>query len=345
MNDITEPCIQFMSEKYPKYLRYWTLESKEALCKDNLISYCDVLYSLFLLNWPVEVQKSKIVDFIETTSTLKLYGTKLEQGEHFDCSCHLSAYLLGTVQILRKEFPNFTSNIELKLVWDFQEIIDENYIPKFPAKFTHHSWRVSHWLGGVPSIILNVYRETNDVKYKELLDKVLSNIESKAINDQGLIKVHKSDFLHKVFRTLYQIKHSPKIGDIGGIVHILWIYHYLGKQYKSNDKLLGYALSLIDLNKRFIEDVPYCLDFDFIQLIRTASDEQQMSEKELEVFTHFKLEIEKYFQNELILASDFTLHKLPGALATLVESEIALHAIRNEEAKGYSDIIKTAAWL
>ena len=343
---VSEACLKFMGERYQEPFGYWSQTAKKPINKDDLMSYCDVIYSLYFLNWPIEIQKNQITGFIKMVFELKLYGSKISQTDEFDCNCHLSAYLLGTVQLLRHAFPDVTSEIKMNMEWDFKRILDNNNIPKFPSKFTHHSWRVSHWLGGVPSIILNVYRETQDENYKQLLNSVLNSLEEQAIDDNGLIKVHKSKFLHSIFRTLYKIKHSPKIGDIGGIVHILWVYHFLGKGYKANDNLLDYSVSLVDLNKRFMEGAPYCIDFDFIQLIRTAAskDVDNISKYE-NIFNHFNVEVTRYLTDEVNACDSFTLHKLPGALATLAETRLALQQIREETFERRFDVIKVAAWL
>jgi hypothetical protein len=334
--------LSFLQTRNKKYYNFWLSESIEPLNNDELISACDVIYSLCLLNYPVEVSNQSIENFFQIVNNASLYGTKIDKDESYNFNAHLTAYILGTIQLLRDKYPDETKALNTSHEWDFNSVLDDNCIPKFPAKFTHHSWRVSHWLGGVPSIILNVFRETGEKKYNLLFEKIIASLEKNAITDKGLIKVHKSGLLHSIFRNLYRMRHDPKIGDIGGIVHILWLYHFTGKKYKAVDNLVFYSLELAKKQEKFMETIPYCLDFDFIQLIRTGLEQQGNTQDEVLFFERFKKDLISYFTKEMLNDENFTLHKLPGALATLHECELYLN---RESNLNNVDIIKIAGWL
>lgn len=342
VDSIFKCSLNFLQTRSAKYYNFWLGSSDLNFNNDELISACDVIYSLCLLNFPVAVSNKSIEQFFQLIDNSVLYGTKLKDEESYEFNAHMTAYILGTAQILKAEYPNQTKELKINKEWDFSKVLNESYIPIFPVKFTHHSWRVSHWLGGVPSIILNVYRETGEVKYKLLFDKVIASLENNAITDKGLIKVHKSKLLHFIFRNLYRIRHNPKIGDIGGIVHILWLYHFTGKEYKAVDNLLSYSLELAKNQEKFMETIPYCLDFDFIQLIRTGLKQQGYKQDETLLFKRFKKDLTIYFTQDMLNDENFTLHKLPGALATFQECEMYLNRDTNIN---NVDIIKIAGWL
>ena len=88
-----------------------------------------------------------------------------------------------------------------------------------------------------------------------------------------------------------------------------------------------------------MESMPYCLDFDIVQLARTAyshTDKPRAAE--------YANSISDYLQGEI--PSNYTLHKLPGALATLHEcafitGDYSVHGLGCER----KDIIKTAFWI
>lgn len=343
---ITKSSLLFLEEKHSGIYNFWIKAELENLKHGDLVSACDLVYSLCLLHYPVDISSKAIEQFFNIVNSYCLYGTKIEANQAYEANAHLTAYILGTIQLLRAEYPDQTASLQLNHVWNINAVLDKYNIPSFPAKFTHHSWRVSHWLGGVPSIILNLYRETNDKQYKQLFDTVINSIEERAITEKGLIKVHSSRLLHIVFRNMYKLRHDPQIGDIGGIVHILWMYHFTGRRYKSLDNLLNYALELTLKQERFMESVPYCLDFDFIQLIRTCLEQQNELKNETKLFEQFRGNLISYLTTEMSTDDRFSLHKLPGALATLHECELYLNKNPSNKNKYESiDIIKLAGWL
>src|SRR5262249_4903419 len=67
------------------------------------------------------------------------------------------------------------------------------------------------------------------------------------------------------------LRHDPEAGDVGGVVHLHWVNYAAGRMpYKAAGALFQRAAALL-ARTPFIERTPYCLDFDVIQIVRTAS--------------------------------------------------------------------------
>jgi len=93
-----------------------------------------------------------------------------------------------------------------------------------------------------------------------------------------------------------------------------------------------------------MESAPYCLDFDVIQAFRTACEQTTgPSEVERERVDDLRRDVAAFFVNP---PKDFTLHKIPGALATYHECDLLLGTEVSELSGGTPvDIIKEANWL
>lgn len=315
--------------------------------------FCDMIYSLHLIGKLEGVQIQSCSKFIESLKEYKLPGwsSTAVSATNKSLSVHNFAYLLGTLNILKKYNIDLYPDLFCDRVDDVSEIIDQStFIPKYPKWLTHHNWRVSHWIGGVPSILFSLGNSSisNASHYKRLGLAVLDVVNEELLSPKtGLIKLYKFDVLQKLFRSFYRLRHDPDLGDLGGVAHVLWINHFENVDYVANDWLLNESISLFKKHEPFMERVPYCLDFDIVQIVRTCLSQ---SKKHIDIKSvkeraiQMMKDIDVFYENESL--DSYTLHKVPGALATYHECAFILG---EEKLKTYAidtvDIIKDAYWL
>jgi hypothetical protein len=94
-----------------------------------------------------------------------------------------------------------------------------------------------------------------------------------------------------------------------------------------------------------MEAQPYCLDFDIVQVARTAIRDGDARSGELqERAAIYAWDLSEFYANNL--DSDYALHKLPGGLAALHESAMTADL---EDVPGLAiapvDIAKEAHWI
>ena len=94
-----------------------------------------------------------------------------------------------------------------------------------------------------------------------------------------------------------------------------------------------------------MERVPYCLDFDIVQLARTAASADPVrAEKLRDRARTFERDLIGFFTGGA--PDSYTLHKLPGALATLHECALICGDEQMAElAIAPIDIIADAYWI
>jgi hypothetical protein len=342
--EIQKSTIDFLKNNHSAVFDFWTKGDLTQFSTVSPQDHADYIYTSRFIGTLGNIKKSAVQRFAEFLLSAPLSGRKGYQERFIP---HLSAYLLGALNILgnngfSKDRTTVLSNININI----EELIDlKTMLPLWPAKWSHHSWRVSHWIGGIPSIMLTManHQPNSDINI-EMVNQVLDACNTKIVKlKTGLLKAYKSELIQKAFRTLYRLRHDPEHGDIGGIVHLLWINHALNRPYVANDALLQIASNGLN-NVPFLESQPYCLDFDYIQLVRTIL-EQSPSLKNEHIIARakqFSHDLNDFLSN--IPMQGYTLHKLPGALATLHELAFLLQDNKNIEIKPI-DIIKEAYWL
>jgi hypothetical protein len=310
----------------------------------TLQDHADYIYIRTLLgdtNWYCTSAVEKYADFI---SSLPLAGRA-------DCSDrllpHLTAYLLASLNLLALQGADYRAKVLGSIKLDLNVLIDQQtFLPKWPAKWSHHTWRVSHWIGGIPSILLNFARhDPNKQVDEQLVYKVLEACDKNILQPKsGLMKAYNSEFLQQLFRLLYRLRHNPEHGDIGGLVHIHWINHVMGRPYVASDQLVTTCMKHMRA-KPFFEKVPYCLDFDYVQLVRTALEQKPSSNNDVikKRILEFRQDLTSFFT--AIPYDGYSLHKLPGALATLHEACLLLKSDIPDLKIQPIDIIKQAYWL
>lgn len=322
--------------------RYWSASESSAVYTGSPEGLVDVLYAYILTDNQSLISAQAAQSFINQISETSLYGRP--QGESEPLSAHLTAYVLAGARLLKQLFPNLDDD-RLYRHWNTRSILTSGHLPKWPKKWSHHSWRVSHWIGGTPSILLNLAaRPTLSGIDNSTVEQVLSAIENKIIEDSsGLLKAYKSKMIQKLFKTAYKIRHDPLLGELGGVVHVLWINHSLDRRYVATENLYALAETQLVSHAPFMESTPYCLDFDIIQLYRTAKPQNtEFSTSSLARVDTYKKDLIRFLNSDI--PPEYTLHRIPGALASLHECALILGE-GNVEGITTVDIIKLANWL
>lgn len=318
----------------------------DTLAAVALQDHADIVYSAFLLGAAGHLRADVAARYQEMLAGARLYGRPdgaalMEKGPN----AHMTAYLLGAARLLQ-HVGKAPMKAELFHGWRLDRMIDRRKVPLWPRAWTHHIWRVSHWIGGTPSILLQIARSGQNPEITPaLVDEVLESSVRHIIDQRtGLLRPYRSALLQKLFKTAYRLRHDPDIGELGGVVHILWVFHAVGRPYAGDGALFANGWKHMQAAP-FMEKVPYCLDFDIVQLVRTCEARPGGTDAALvERATRFRRDIDAFLCGEV--PADYTLHKLPGALATLHEA-VMLEGLSTVPELGIApiDIIRDAYWL
>ncbi|WP_336973156.1 hypothetical protein [Sphingobium aromaticiconvertens] len=308
--------------------------------------HADIVYSAYLLGVADKLNATTAALYQDVLAAARLYGRPdgkplMEKGPN----AHLTAYLLGAARLLQ-HVGKAAMKPALFKGWQLDLMIDARRVPLWPKAWTHHSWRVSHWIGGTPSILLQIAQSgENEEITPQLVDEVLASSARHIIDHKtGLLRPYKSALLQKLFKAAYRLRHDPDIGELGGVVHILWVFHAVNAPYVGNSALFANAWKHLQVEP-FMEKLPYCLDFDIVQLARTSGTAAAIEAVPLVArATRFREDIAAFLIGDL--PEGYTLHKLPGALATMHECALleGLPAL-TELGIAPIDIIKDAYWL
>ena len=339
--------LAYLLEHYPAALRLVTdgVSSSDVSLRDA----SDVVYTLRLTGRTELLTARGVSAFAAHVDRWQLAGgvnSPIRNGR--TASVHLTAYILGTTALLRSAGYDIASEIITDRPWRLHELFDDELRPRWPGKWSHHSWRVSHWIGGAPSILLSLRRlvpERCQAQGAPAIDEVLSASDALVDGETGLLKTYRSRLLQSLFRAAYRIRHDPAVGDVGGVVHLHWINYAAGRMpYKAADALFARAAALL-ARTPFIERTPYCLDFDIIQILRTASPSPTALRGPLQARARrLAADIASFFETGL--TGDYRLHRLPGALAAQHECALITgdRAVAGLDV-GPLDIIRDAGWI
>jgi len=323
---------------------FWKTGNSGVFDVGDLQDHADYIYIRTLLGDVDWLCNSAVDKYAEVISQSPITG-RIGVNNHL--LPHLSAYLLGSLNLLADAGFDVRGRVLSGMQLDLNLLIDmKTYLPKWPNKWTHHTWRVSHWIGGIPSILLAFAKHGSKHQVDiELVKKVLGACDRHLLQEKtGLMKAYKSETLQQVFRLLYRLRHNPDHGDIGGLVHIHWINYVIERPYIAVKSLLDISIAHME-KKPFFEKAPYCLDFDYVQLIRTSLEQAQYSNDDRVKVRMAELQQDLVaFFNEIPLEG-YSLHKLPGALATLHETCLILDSKVPSFGSKPIDIIKKAHWL
>lgn len=313
----------------------------------------DLIYGLYFLDWPVEPSLAGVIAFADHIGSTSLAGGLNRPTSMTPVNVHGTAYALSAMALLKSRGHDLFDTVITSDGWLLDHLIDPvSLMPKWPAAWSHHNWRVSHWVGGSISIVNELARHmpmAYQANQGPEIEQVLAASDRLIDERSGVIKCYRSRLLQFAFRQAYRLRHDPMLGDIGGVVHIHWANYANGRAYKSNQQLFDRACQVMLARHPFMETVPYCLDFDIVQIVRTSLPEDLPTDKHDAVNARAKA----YAQDILTylaanLKADYALHKLPGALATLhecalINPEVSLAKLG--DAIKPKDIMSDVSWL
>lgn len=334
-----------LERRHGSLFEFWTQGG--AIPSASVEAHCDMVYSLFLLGRGDTIPCDAIEKFVALLKTKNLPGW-VPMTDAPPILVHNCAYGFGALNLLADDPAPLYEAVLKGRRSDLSQILDPaSRRPVFPPKWAHHNWRVSHWIGGIPSILLSVARSgfSGAQLYAELVGPVRDATDALIDSQTGLLKAYRSAIVQKAFRTLYTLRHDPDLGDVGGVAHILWFDHAIGRRYVALEAVLEQSQKLFRRYAPFMETAPYCLDFDIVQIVRTGleqtkEDRQADAARARQMIT----DIEHFFASPV--SKTYTLHKIPGALATYHECALLAQA-DTQGALGTApiDIIKSAYWL
>ena len=311
---------------------------------------CDLIYSLVLLGRADLLSAAGGRAFAALTHTRRLAGglNTVATAEAPAAIVHLTAYALGALALLRHAGHDVSADALDAPRWSLDALVHKDGLPRWPAQWSHHGWRVSHWVGGAPSILFNLRRlapQRADAQAAPAPAAVPEAADRLVDPRTGLLKCYRSDLVQKAFRALYRLRHDPDAGDVGGVVHLHWVNWASGRMpYKAADKLFARAKGVY-ARQPFIEATPYCLDFDVIQIVRTAAPSPADIDAGVKARAQAFLDDVASFM-ETQLDADYAIHKLPGALATQHEAALILGQAQVAHLDTPAvDIIKLAGWI
>ena len=307
---------------------------------------CDLIYTVRLLHGRELDALAGEIGFCRLLDASTLAGADGRADDKL--SVHLTAYALGALNLLQGSQKKLGVDIVRAKTWQIDKLIDTvTLLPKWPRQWSHHSWRVSHWIGGSVSILKSLWElipERCERLGMPRVRDVLSSADSLISERTGCLRAYRSELVQNLFRQAYRMRHDPDAGDVGGIVHLHWVNYAENRlPYRAAPALHARAWALMQRTP-FIEAVPYCLDFDVVQIVRTSVPGPALPVPVMRRAERYASDILRFMQGRL--DPSYALHKLPGALATV--HECALICGRQDTfglAPKPVDIIREAYWI
>lgn len=338
--------LSYLRRHAPEALGFWTVADFPA--RPGVLTVCDTFYSLKLIGALEMLAPDAGLRFAHLLGAYRLVGD-IGRGQGASLGVHRTAYALGVLNFLAAHGSPAHEQALAMEGWRKSELLDHQHRPRWPWYFTHHAWRVGHWIGGIPAIVLSLWRLAPEQAAQNRLpspENVLTSSDTLIDHDTGLFRAYRIEAIQKAFRALYRMRHDPDMGDLGGVAHLHWGNYAAGRlPYKAAPALFNRTWSVLEQRRPFMESVPYCLDFDLLHLARTAMPEDDHRASALEARVHdFAVDINHFYDTRL--DGDYALHKLPGGLAAL--HECALTA-RRRTVLGLDippvDVAREACWI
>lgn len=343
--------LRYLATHHAAALDFWRRPGRQATDAEapgaSVEQLCDVAYSLHLAGLADEIAPDAGVAFADVLARHRLPGWRADDtGPSVGLSVHNCAYAFGTLNLLRDTHGDLFQRAVADRTFRPEELVDAGTArPKFPRWLAHHNWRVSHWLGGVPSLLWSAGHSAlpDAARIRRLARASLEATDAWLEAGHGLIRLYRSSAVHRLFRTAYRLRHDPDLGDVGGVAHILWVNHVAGRPYIAADRVLARASDLFQRHRPFMETRPYCLDFDVVQIVRTGLEQTGApADGNAPRAAEMLRDLEAFFASGL--TADYGLHKLPGALATYHECA-AICGQHDTPFGPVQDIIRRACWI
>lgn len=318
MRPLSDTVLTYLHRHAAPELVFWTRRSADAPI--DLVALCDTLYSLKLTGGMNLLAPDAGLRFARLLGRYTLAG-EIGKGCGPALGVHKTAYALGVLNLLAAHGQPVQREALRAEGWRSHELLDGRHRPRWPWYFTHHAWRVGHWIGGIPAIVLSLWRLTPELASHNRLPAaalVLGSSDSLIDKDTGLFRAYRIGALQRLFRALYRLRHDPDAGDLGGIAHLHWGNYAAGRMpYKAGPALFDRTWAVMQ-RRPFMEGAPYCLDFDIVHLARTAIPEGDDRRAQLHARVRdYADDITEFYDTRL--NGDYALHKLPGGLAALHE--------------------------
>lgn len=339
--------MNYMERHAPRVLAFWVDDGASDDGVD-VVSVCDALYALKLVG-RMDLLSAGATDRLARLLARHTLAGKIGLGTGTPLNVHQTAYVLGALNLLQLRGADCHRKVLREHGWHKSDLLDgRTGWPRWPWYFSHHAWRVGHWIGGIPSIVLSLWRLCPDLAERNRLPKpgaMLASSDALIDKDTGLLRPYRSEALQQGFRALYTFRHDPDAGAIGGVAHLHWVNYAAGRvPYIATEALFDRTWRLMQ-RRPFMEAQPYCLDFDIVQVARTAIPEGDARRGELQQRAEvYAGDLADFYGNDL--DGDYGLHKLPGGLAAMHESAIAAEL---PHVPGFSirpvDIAKEAHWI
>jgi hypothetical protein len=338
--------LSYLQRHAPDALGFWTVAGTAV--RPELLAVCDTFYSLKLIGALERLAPDAGQRFALLLGAYRLAGG-IGYGQGRVLNVHKTAYALGVLNFLAAHGRPVQQEALRDEGWRNRELLDHRHRPRWPWYFTHHAWRVGHWIGGIPAIVLSLWRLAPEQALHNRLpspETVLDSSDALIDRHTGLFRAYRIEAVQKAFRALYRVRHDPEAADLGGIAHLHWGNYAAGRlPYKAAPALFDRTWALLERRRPFMERVPYCLDFDVLHLARTAipEDDHRMPALEARV-GDYAGDIHRFYDSDL--DGGYALHKLPGGLAAL--HECALTA-RKATVPGLDiapvDVAREACWI
>lgn len=345
MTLLADQVLHYLQSHAPVALDFWV--GTGSLAMPDVLAACDTLYALWLSGRMDMLANDAGIRFASLLCNYSLAGG-IGKGTGADLGVHKTAYVLGVLNLLALHGQPVQRAALREEAWEQHTLLDDTHRPRWPWYFTHHAWRVGHWLGGIPSIVLSLWRLVPDLAARNRLPEpadVLRSSDMLIDRETGLFRAYRYKLAQQAFRALYRFRHDPDLGDLGGIAHLHWNNYALGRlPYKAAPALFDRTWTLLQ-RRPFMERVPYCLDFDIVQLARTAIPDGDHRRDALRLRLHaYAADVHDFYAKGL--NADYALHKLPGGLAVLHECALATDMTR-VSGLGVApvDVAREACWI
>ena len=311
---------------------------------EAVMASCDLAFARRLVGQAAFPNPDAFARHLALLRSVQMAGTSPSGSARL--SVHLTAYALASLNLAREDYRDAAAAFVGDQTWDWRRLVDSaTLLPLWPRRYAHHAWRIGHWVGGAPAILRLLWILSPEVCAAQAIPsakQVLEACDRLIEPATGLLRTWRSSLLQSTFRRVYRLRHDPAAGDIGGVAHLHWINHAEGRlPYKSAAALQERAWRLMQ-RRPFIEASPYCLDFDVVQMVRTSAV-GPLGPEVRQRAQDYAVDIADFLAGA---RPDYSLHRLPGALATLHECAL----IRGDaEVCGLDippcDIITSAGWL